>query len=80
MFEIIITLLLCYTVLFFLSLRLKDNSIVDIFWGIGFFVIAWMTLFQSQVFILSQVVLTLLVTTWGVRLALTIGVKKLSHS
>jgi len=72
MFEIIRTLLLCYIVLFFLSLRLKDNSIVDVFWGIGFVILAWIALFEGNIFVLPQVVLTLLVTAWGVRLALTI--------
>lgn len=78
--KLILVLLLCYIFLFFLSLRLKDNSIVDIFWGIGFVMIAWMTFFLDSIFSTSQLVSTLLVTAWGVRLALTIGVKKLSHS
>ena len=31
-----------------LSLVLKDASIADIFWGLGFVLIAWMTFFRPK--------------------------------
>lgn len=57
---------------FVLSLILKNASIVDIFWGIGFVVVAWFTLILNGNYGLGQVVTTLLVTAWGLRLAIHI--------
>lgn len=77
------TLLIClavsYILLFLLSLRFKDNSLVDIFWGLGFVIITWIWYFQS-IESISQTVLTLLVTAWGIRLTFHIGSKKFLHS
>ena len=78
---IIWTLLsVCFVALFFLSLRLKDNSIADAFWGM-WFVIIWVlsyALWWSGYS--SQLILTLLVSAWGLRLFLNILSKKLPYS
>ena len=55
-------------VLWLLSLQLKDASIVDIFWGLGFVLIAWTTFSLSDGG-LRAAVLALLTTLWGLRLA-----------
>ncbi len=34
----------CLFLLWLVSLRLRDASIVDIFWGLGFVLAAWITL------------------------------------
>ena len=36
----------CVTILWLVSLRLRDASIVDIWWGPGFAVIGWIVLAQ----------------------------------
>ena len=61
------------TLLFFLALLRRDNSIVDIAWGLGFTLIAWWAHFRypHQWSILP----TILITLWGVRLALYIAVR-----
>lgn len=79
MLEVLFVLWISYVVLFWLSIYLKDNSIVDIFWGLGFVIIACMT-FSAQNWYTSQSVMTLLVIAWGVRLTINIGTKKFSHS
>ncbi|MGB7326628.1 MAG: DUF1295 domain-containing protein [Rubripirellula sp.] len=50
------------------SLRLKDASIVDIFWGLGFVLIAWATLAVTTQD-LRSILLVAITTIWGVRLA-----------
>ena len=40
MTSILLTLLISYILLFLYSLKTKDNSIVDVFWGFGFVIIA----------------------------------------
>ncbi len=69
-------LLLTFTVLLILvfllwlvSLALKDASIVDIFWGCGFVVVAWVGYFTTNGFASRKLLLTALVTIWGARLA-----------
>ena len=79
MFEIVLYLSGAYILLFLLSLYLKDNSIVDIFWGLGFVMIAWIPLLGKSPFFL-QIITTLLITAWGVRLALNIWLKKILHT
>jgi steroid 5-alpha reductase family enzyme len=75
---ILLTLLICYTLLFLYSLKIKDNSIVDIFWGFGFMIIALLSFFQSEQG-LPQYVLTGLVLLWGIRLTSHIGFRKLKE-
>lgn len=75
MLIIISWLFVTYIILFLLSIYLKDNSIADIFWGFWFVLIAWISYFLSDANII-QILLTLLVTTWGIRLTLHIGSKK----
>ncbi len=54
--------------LWLISLRLRDASIVDIFWGVGFVLIAWAT-FAVTPSTLRSVLLVATTTIWGVRLA-----------
>ena len=54
--------------LWLLSLRLKDASIVDIFWGVGFVLIAWATFAVTPVD-LRSILLVAMTTIWGGRLA-----------
>lgn len=53
-----------------LSLRLKDASIVDIFWGLGFVLIAWRTPLLSEGYDPRRFLLLALTTVWGLRLSL----------
>ncbi len=64
------------TFVFFIAQILKDNSIVDIAWGLGFVIIALYTLGVSHVLFPRQILVTLLVLIWGVRLSTHIFVRK----
>lgn len=54
--------------MFLIAQKLKDNSIVDIGWGIGFVLIAASCYYQSEQTIAQSITLTL-IAVWGVRLA-----------
>lgn len=56
------------TVLWGVSLRLKDASIIDIFWGLGFVLVAWVT-FALVDASPRGIVLLVLTTLWGLRLS-----------
>ncbi|MEX2539964.1 MAG: DUF1295 domain-containing protein [Actinomycetota bacterium] len=55
--------------LWLLSLILRDASIVDIFWGMGFVLVAWVSSASSEGSTAREVLVRALVTIWGVRLA-----------
>ena len=56
---------------FIVSLIKKRNDVADIAWGLGFVVIAWSSfIFGSQD--LKAIVVNILVTVWGLRLAIHI--------
>ncbi len=51
-----------------LSLPLRNASIVDVVWGLGFVVVAWVVRLQGDTNELRQWILVAMVTVWGVRL------------
>ena len=62
--------------LWLLSLWLKNSGIVDIFWGTGFVIFAWVAfLLTPNGFITRKVLLCVLVTIWGLRLSLHILIR-----
>jgi steroid 5-alpha reductase family enzyme len=61
------------TCVWLVSLKLRDASIVDIFWGLGFVMVSWVTFFIAQGFPSRKLIITILVTSWGLRLAIHIG-------
>ncbi len=65
-----LVLLVLIFLLWLLSVKLKDVSIVDIFWGLGFVIVAWVSFAVSKVNAPRGWLLCTLVTVWGVRLAL----------
>lgn len=70
----------CLIALFLLSIKLRDNSVIDAFWGMWFVIIAVMSYFLFSDKTTAQTVLTLLVTAWWVRLFLNIMAKKLPYT
>jgi steroid 5-alpha reductase family enzyme len=61
----------CMTVLWLISLTLKNSSIVDIFWGSGFVIVnAVYFALSPEGFPARQWLVTLLVTLWGLRLSI----------
>ena len=57
------------TALFLLAWAVEDNSIVDIAWGPGFILVAWLSLLWGVGPLLRPVLVTGMVTVWGSRLS-----------
>ena len=66
-----LTLILMF-LLWLLSLARKDASIVDSFWGAGFTAIAWICFAITNGYPPRKLLITTLVTVWGLRLAIHI--------
>jgi len=63
----------CMTLLWLISLVLKNSSIVDIFWGTGFVIVTWVAfLLIPEGFAARKWLLNVMVTIWGLRLSLHI--------
>lgn len=68
-----IAILVMMSLLWLLSLALKNASIVDIFWGLGFVIVAWIDKSISPFMSPNKWLMLILVSIWGIRLALHIG-------
>jgi steroid 5-alpha reductase family enzyme len=62
-----------------LSLALKNASIVDIVWGSGFVVVAWVSFAVSDGDSARKWVLAVLVSLWGLRLAGYLAKRNIGH-
>jgi steroid 5-alpha reductase family enzyme len=58
-----------------LSVAIKNAGIADTFWGLGFVLVAWITFWGAGGYPGRRLLITLLVTAWGLRLALHIGTR-----
>jgi steroid 5-alpha reductase family enzyme len=63
------------TIFFIVAVQKKDNSLADIAWGMGFVCITYLTLLIQNAFQPRQLLVTGLVTLWGLRLALYISTR-----
>jgi steroid 5-alpha reductase family enzyme len=64
------------TGLWLYSLLIKNASIIDIFWGLGFAILAWFYNYTLQNFTDTRAnILCIIVSIWAVRLALHIGIR-----
>ena len=74
---------LALTLLWMISLRIKDSSIIDIYWGFGFVLIAWACSFHNYMNGLGstdiQEILLVMVTIWGLRLTYYLARRNLGH-
>lgn len=61
------------SLLWFVSLILKDSSIVDIFWGAGFVLAVWAVLLITGSTSARDWLMAILVSFWGVRLTIHVG-------
>jgi steroid 5-alpha reductase family enzyme len=63
------------SLIFMLAWIKKDNSIVDIAWGIGFIFVAILTFFLVTEFAVRHILVTALIFLWGSRLATHIAIR-----
>jgi steroid 5-alpha reductase family enzyme len=61
-----------FAVFFVIGTIKKNNGIVDIGWGLGFVLVAWLTLLLSRDLSLTRLTAAAMVTVWGLRLFLHI--------
>lgn len=64
-----------FAVLWRVSLRTGDCSVVDLYWGFGFGVIAWINLALAGNWRTAPVVLACLVTVWSLRLGIHLAIR-----
>lgn len=76
MFVPLIVVLYFMTFVFLIAEIKKDNSIADIAWGLGFIVVALVTLFTTNNFYPRQIMITIMTILWGLRLATHIFIRK----
>ena len=65
--KVIAAVFIYMNLLFLLAISLKKNDIVDIAWGMGFIVIAAISLISMPVFPARMLLMSLLVLIWGLR-------------
>jgi len=72
-FLVLLIILGLMVVLWLVSLVLRNSSIVDIFWGMGFVISGWVYFaLNPDGFLLRKLLIALLVTAWGLRLSIHI--------
>ncbi|WP_423188359.1 DUF1295 domain-containing protein [Alkalibacterium sp. f15] len=59
-----------FTIIFVIATVIKNNSIVDIGWGMGFVVGSWLTLLVTEEPTILSYVIVGFITVWGLRLSL----------
>ena len=78
--EAALAVFICLTVLWAVSVAIRDASIIDIFWGAGFVVCNWVSLALYAGDISSrQWLVHALVTLWGLRLAIHLFIRNAGH-
>ena len=65
------------TLLWLLSVVIKDASIIDIFWGIGFVILAWLYRYLLKNESDRSLIFCILVSIWGLRLGLYLAARNL---
>lgn len=67
----------CVVSLWIFSLLLNDTSIVDIFWGPGFVVVAWVTMGLTGFELDRSWLLVAMATIWGLRLGIYLALRNI---
>lgn len=59
---------IAFSILFIIASIIKNNSIVDIFWGLGFVLISWILFFINKKYTPVAIIGNIIVSIWGLRL------------
>lgn len=73
--QVALVVFIYFNIIFILAQVLKNNSIVDSFWGPGFLVVALYTFIKEGSFGLRSIVVTTLVLLWSLRLFFHITIR-----
>jgi steroid 5-alpha reductase family enzyme len=71
--QALLVILSFMTILWIISVAIKNVSIADIFWGLGFVVVNGFFFYRSEGASLQKILLLVLVTIWGLRLTIYIA-------
>ena len=74
-----LALFVCLTTLWVISYRIKDASIIDIFWGAGFGIVALVCALNSEMMTPYLWLLAAMPFIWAVRLSLYLAKRNLGH-
>ena len=66
--DVIYVILVYFTLFFIIGTMIKNNSIVDIGWGIGFVIVAWYVYLTDTSTNIGQLLMTFFISIWGLRL------------
>jgi steroid 5-alpha reductase family enzyme len=69
----------CVFVLWLISVRIRDASIADIWWGPGFAVIAWVAALHTHPDPTRYGLVTVVMTLWALRLSIFMARRNLGH-
>jgi len=70
-----IAILICMTLLWVISVLVKNVSIVDIFWGTGFIVVNSIYFYLTPELFARHILVFVLVVLWGLRLSVYLGIR-----
>jgi steroid 5-alpha reductase family enzyme len=62
-------IMILMTSLWIVSVILKNVSIVDLFWGLGFVLVSWFYFMNSEGNDIRKIIISILVSLWGLRLS-----------
>lgn len=65
----LISVVVFFNLLFLISIKVQDNSIADVGWGISFVIFSVILYHETEFPSLSQGLMTLLIVVWGLRLS-----------
>ncbi len=80
MLEVFAPLFVIYCVLFWISIKLQDNSIADVFWGLWFVIIAWLLFLAESRYSFPHILVLGVINIWWLRLFLLFLRRKIKHS
>ena len=69
-FQALLVILGMMTLLWLISIVIKNVSIVDLFWGLGFVLATGIYFFYTEGYVARKILITTLVFVWGLRLSL----------
>lgn len=70
-------IMLLMTLLWLISIKIKDVSIVDIFWGLGFVIAGWVYFYYTEGIETRKILIMTLVSVWGLSLSVYLAWRNL---
>lgn len=76
-FEALLLILALMTTLWVVSVMIKNVSIVDLFWGLGFVIVNAYYFYASGEFFTRKILILILVSIWGLRLSIYLALRNI---